>query len=101
MLLIAILRSIVIMIPISFFLIYRYEKKKKQEKDWEILSKTIMIEDLLLSKVEVNSEQFSEWNFVAYMEDFDNVVPDLNTYVNAYLKNFGTENEFHTFRSEI
>lgn len=88
------------MIPITAFSYYQISKAKRIEKDLLILEKSFETESVLLKHVKQTSEQFLEWNFMAFLEDYEKHRVNIQEYVSKYLEYYGTDNEFHTFRSE-
>ena len=100
MLLKSLLLAILYMILISAFVYYQILRAKRIKKDLLILEKSFETENILLKHVKQESEQFLEWNFIAFIKDYDKKQVNIQEYVNKYLEYYGTNNEFHTFRSE-
>lgn len=100
MLLKSILLALLYMIPIATFVLYQISKAKRIKKDLLILEKSFETESVLLKHVKQDSEQFLEWNFIAFIEDYEKHQVNIQEYVSKYLEYYGTNNEFHTFRSE-
>ncbi len=100
MLLKSILLSTVFMIPIVIIVYFFNKKIKTTEKDLMVFEKSFEVESELLKCLKEDSQEFLEWNFIAFIEDYYVKQVSIKEYVQKYIEYFGTANEFHTFRSE-
>lgn len=92
--------SVLYIIPVVIAVYFFNKKIKTTEKDFMVFEKSFEAESELLKFLKEDSEQFLEWNFIAFIEDYYVKQVSIKEYVQKYIEYFGTVNEFHTFRSE-